>query len=158
MRISPTAEGGLRLDLEDETDWLMLAAIAHDAVSCDEPLAGRLGRLVTDEDAAADWREFIQPEVAAGFEADIDHVLAALDRAREDSAGAAGSLWIARGEALHWYSVLNQARLAIEDLHHFGPGERIDPASLEENARTAFLRSRFYCAFQSLLLGHAMGA
>lgn len=158
MRISPTAEGGLRLDLEDETDWLMLAAIAHDATSCDEPLAGRLGRLVTDEEVAEDWRDFIQPEVEAGLEADRDHVLAAMDRARQDSVGDAGSLWIARDEALQWYSALNQARLAIEDLHHFGPGERIDPALLAPDARTAFLRSQFYCAFQSLLLGHAMGA
>lgn len=158
MRISPTAEGGLRLDLEDGTDWLMLAGIAHDATSCDEPLAGRLGRLVTDEDIAEDWREFIQPEVAEGFEADLAHVLAALERARQDSAGDAGSLWIPRGEALRWYSALNQARLALEDRHQFGPGERIDPAALADDARTAFLRSQFYCAFQSLLLGHAMGA
>lgn len=157
MRISPTARGGLRLDLEDATDWLMLACLGQDALACDEPLAERLGRLVTDPDAAGDWREFIQPDLETGFQGDLAQVLAAVASARDDSVDEVGSLRIPSDEALRWYSALNQARLALEERYRFGPGDQVDLSALGDEARGAFIRSQFYCAFQSLLLGHAMG-
>ena len=65
MNIMPTLEGGLRSDIEDPSDWQLLVGIAHDAISCDEALADRLGNLVTDEDVAGDWKDYVVPDLAA---------------------------------------------------------------------------------------------
>jgi hypothetical protein len=148
----PTLEGGLRVDAEDADDWLLLSGIAHDAVSCDENLAERLGVMIRDEELAEDWREFIIPELDEGFHSDVSHVAAIVSAARLEVAGGKGPLWITRDDAPRWYSALNQARLAIEEIHRFGPGERVRPEKLPPDVRSAFLRSQFYCALQSLLL------
>lgn len=156
MKILPTLEGGLRIDAEERTDWHLLAAIADDAVDRETRLADQLGGLITAEEVAEDWREYIIPDLDAAFQSDIARVAAAIQNAHDACNGEAGLLWIERDDGPTWYSVLNQARLAIEDFHHFGPSERIKPDSLATEQRAAFFRSQFYCAFQSLLLDHVM--
>lgn len=150
-----TLEGGLRIDTEDAGDWQLLQGITNDAVSCDEGLAHRLGNLITDEEVAHDWREYIVPDLEEGFSADILHVTTAIASAQLESGGGPGPLWITRDDGFQWYSALNQARLAIEELHHFGP-EYINPASLPPARQSAFLRSQFYFDVQSLLLDHVL--
>lgn len=156
MKIMQTLEGGLRIDAEDEGDWDLLDGITQDAVSGDEPLAQRLGSLITDEDVAPDWKEYIVPDLEEEFSADLLHVQTAIAVARFESVGKSGPLWITPEDATQWFSALNQARLALEERFHFGPSERVNPASLPALPRSAFLRSQFYCAVQSLLLEHVM--
>jgi hypothetical protein len=156
VKILRTLEGGLRVDAEDAEDWILLIGITHDAVSCDMNLAGRLGGLITGEELAEDWREFIIPDLEETFQTDLACVAAAISAAQLEAAGGAGHLWITRDEAMTWYSALNQARLAIEEIHHFGPGERIRPETLPPETQAAFLRSQFYCALQTLLLDQVM--
>jgi hypothetical protein len=156
MKIMQTLEGGLRLDAEDASDWLLLTSITNDAVSCDENLARRLGNLITDPQLAPDWRDYVVPDLEDAFNADVQHVTTAIASARLESCGGPGSLWITPADAMAWYSALNQARLAIEERFHFGPGGNIDLASLPTVNRSAFIRSQFYCAVQSLLLEHVM--
>ena len=156
MNILRTLEGGLRIDAVDAQDWILLMGVAHDAVSCDRKLAERLGGLITDEEIAGDWREFIIPDLDEAFQSDIARVASAVSAARLEAGGGAGHLWINRDEAMTWYSALNQARLAIEEIHRFGPGERIRPEKLPLEHQASFLRSQFYCALQSLLLDQVM--
>ena len=156
MNILRTLEGGLRIDAVDAQDWILLMGIAHDAVSCDRQLAERLGGLITDEELAGDWREFIIPDLDEAFRSDVERVAAAVSAARLEAVGGVGPLWITRDETMTWYSALNQARLAIEEIHRFGPGERIRPEKLPLEKQAAFLRSQFYCALQSLLLDQVM--
>ena len=152
MTIMPTNEGGLRIEIEDAGDWVLLGGITADAMSREDKLSHRLGEFITDEEVVMDWLEFMVPELEDGFNAAMLHVTTAIATARVEHSGGAGLLIITREELFHWYSALNQARLALEETHQFGPGERIDPAVLPDRRREPFLRSQFYCAIQSLLL------
>ena len=156
MKVLPTLEGGLRIDVEDDGDWKLLLAITHDAVTCNENLARRLGKLIHDEEIAADWKEYIIPDLEQGFHEDLTRVATIIAGAHVESAGGAGPLWITRDDAPHWYSALNQARLSLEEMHHFGPADGVQPSDIPPRSRSAFLRSQFYCAIQSLLLDHVL--
>jgi hypothetical protein len=151
-----TLEGGLRLDAEDADDWQLLNGITNDALSCEENLADRLGKLIVDEDVAPDWKEYVVPDLEEGFNADLQHVSNTIATARYECGGEAGPLWITPDDAMQWYSALNQARLALEERFHFGPTDQINFAGLSVLHRAAFIRSQFYCAVQSLLLEHVM--
>jgi hypothetical protein len=156
MNITPTLDGGLRIDVEEPGDWQLLKGIAHDALACEEKLAQRLANLITDEDVAPDWNEYVVPDLDAGFSAELLYVTTAIAAARFEAGGGPGPLWITRDDAFQWFGSLNQARLALEQHFHFGAHESIDPASLAPAPRAALLRSHFYCAIQSLLLEHAL--
>ena len=156
MKVMPTLEGGLRIDAESADDWVYLNAITLDAASCDESLADRLGNLISDKDVASDWREFVIPDLDERFSEAVRNVGVAIASAQVDAGGEPGALWITPDDAADWYGALNQARLALEEVYHFGPGENIYPASLPPVPRDAFRRSQFYCAIQSLLLEHVM--
>lgn len=157
MKVMPTLEGGLRIDLEDGGDWGFLQAIPEDVAACGSKLSERLGSVVTDEDVADDWRDYVVPDLGLAFSAQLKHVADAIARARREAADGPGTLWIRRDDAYEWYGALNQARLALEERYRFGPGETIEPLKLPPPARQAFLRSQFYCALQSLLLENGMG-
>lgn len=156
MKILPTLEGGLRIEAEEPGDWLLLQGIPHDAVSWDEKLARRLGQLITDEATAADWNDYVIPDLDAGFSAEVLHVSTAITAARCEAGGGPGAVWITREDGFQWYSTLNQARLALEERFHFGTRDTIDPASLAPVPRAALLRSHLYCAVQGLLLDHVL--
>lgn len=156
MRIMPTLEGGLRIDAEDDGDWQLLSGITRDAVSCDEKLSLRLGSFITDIAVIPDWLEYIVPELEETFHEHLAHLVAAISAARFEAAGGPGPLWITREDGFHWYSALNQARLALEERFVFGPSDLIDPAELPLAKRSAYLRSQFYCGIQSLLLEYVM--
>lgn len=156
MKVSPTLEGGLRIDAEDLSDWEVLHAILHDARRGDVDLAGSLGALISEEAGAEDWQEFVVPDLRDEFDQQISRVAKAIESAMEQSGGEPGSIWISRNDGFIWYGALNQARLAIEELHHFGPSEDVAMEELHPARRSAFFRSQFYLAIQSLLLDHVM--
>lgn len=156
MKISPTMMGGLRIDAEGEADWQLLNMIITDAASCDRGLAERLTDAIDDEQVAADWSEWVVPELEEGFEAELAHVKNLIETAYSEALDGVGPLWIIPREGQCWYGALNQARLAFEARYHFGPGEGIDFEKLSLEKRGAFMRSQFYCALQSALLEHVM--
>ena len=156
MKVAPTLEGGLRLDAEDAEDWEILRCIAVDAHSRHTDLADSMGGLIGEEAGGDDWREYVVPDLREAFEDELGGVGAAIESAAHKAEDGPGSLWITPAEAFAWYSALNQARLALEDNFHFGPTDHIDPGPMAEDARDAYLRSKFYVAIQSLLLEYAM--
>lgn len=156
MKIAPTLEGGLRVDAEIADDWILLEAIVDDAMGRKDRLADRLGKLVTDESLTEDWREFVVPDLDADFQSDIASVALAVEKARGQSGEAAGHLRITRDSGPVWYSVLNQARLALEDRYQFGTSDDVDPGSIDDLARSGYFRAQFYCTLQSLLLDYVM--
>jgi len=156
MKVMPTLEGGLRIDTEDPSDWELLRSILSDANGCGVDLASRLGGIISEEAGAEDWHEYIVPDLRESFQDELAQVGAAIESAVFHSASGPGPLWITRDDVFPWYSSLNQARLAIEEHFHFGQRETIDPKGLTPERRAAFIRSKFYCAIQSLLLEYVM--
>lgn len=156
MKAMPTLEGGLRIDTEDESDWEVLRAIIADANCCGIDLASRLGGLISDEAGSQDWEDFVVPDLREAFQDELAQVGASIEAAIHHSTNGPGPLWITREDGFAWYSSLNQARLAIEEHYAFGPGESISPKGLTPARRAAFIRSRFYCTIQGLLLEHVI--
>lgn len=156
MKILPTLEGGLRLDAENPDDWTFLQAIIHDATHRGSDLARDLAQLLKDDEGADDWQEYVVPDLSEEFQTQISFLAGAIQSAMEESNGGPGALWITREDGFLWYGALNQARLSIEEHHQFGTTEHVDIGTLSPEARSAFLRSQFYLAMQSLLLDHVM--
>ena len=63
MNIIPTLEGGLRVDLQEPADWLLLRHLIDDACDRSVSLADELGDKVTAEEVSEDWREFVVPDL-----------------------------------------------------------------------------------------------
>ena len=156
MNIAPTIEGGMRIDAESPDDWHILRAIAQDANCHGIDLANRLGSLITDEAIAEDWQEIIVPDLRESFSDDLHYIYASIEAASAFPGHEESPIWITREDALIWYSGLNQARLALEECHTFGPGSDADLEALTPLRREALIRSHFYCALQSFLLKHSM--
>jgi len=157
MKLALTAAGGLRIEVEDADDWTLLLGILHDAQSPGFDLASHVGGVMRQSSDWLDWQEFVMPDIRDGYQEHLKVVLTAIESGKLEAAGGPGTLWITRDDAFHWYSSLNQARLAIEELHHFGPGENVDPLQLTPTRAAAFFRSQFYCAIQSFLLDQGLG-
>lgn len=181
MRIAPTEEGGLNLFLTEDREWKLFELLIVDAEGRGAGwLAKRLGVLIDDED----WDEFVAPGLTAQFQEEVDKVRVTLKKSFDDSMRrlknakpadesnlelpldddeeeeALGEIPILREEGSTWYSVLNQARLALEGKWKLAAleGEE-DFESLEkiESERlAAYLRYQFYTRIQAILLDFAM--
>ena len=159
MKVMPTLEGGLRIDVETATDWLVLEQIPGDALEGGEDrLPERLGALMDDD---SDWDEVVVPELKTFFSGQLRHVTQAVKKAQQASEGEegaeAGEVFIGRDDAGDWYGALNQARLSLETRFKFGAADGIENFTTFPDAkRAAFIRSQFYCALQSVLLEYVL--
>lgn len=152
----PTVEGGLRIDVETATDWLVLEQIASDALEGGaERLPSRLGALMDDE---SEWDEVVIPELKDFFSGQLRKVAETVQEAqRKTTDSPEGEVFIRHADGLEWYGALNQARLALEGRYKFGPTHAVDAVeSFPAPKRSAFIRSQFYCALQSVLLEHVL--
>jgi len=159
MRVLPTLEGGLRIEVQTAADWLVLEQIAPDAlVGGPDHLPEQLGVLMDDE---SQWADLVIPELREFFSGQLKHVA---ETVREAQRGAsqgeeapAGDVFIRREAGADWYGALNQARLALESRYRFGGLQGgADLEMFPEAKRSAFLRSQFYCALQGILLEHVL--
>ena len=94
--------GGLRIDAESEADWHLLDMIITDAASCDRGLAERLADAIDDREMAADWNEWVVPELEEGFEAELAFVKMTIESACHEASGGVGPLWVIPREAQRW--------------------------------------------------------
>ncbi|MGJ8725457.1 MAG: hypothetical protein ACSHYB_12940 [Roseibacillus sp.] len=181
MRIEPTEEGGLSLVLTEEREWELFELLVSDAEGRGEGwLAKRLGVLMDDEE----WDELVAPGLTEQFQSDLgkvrEHLRLAFDASLkvlakkkieekeeglelpfdDEEEADCGAILIEKADSSTWYSVLNQARLALEgkwklaaleDEEDFGSLEKIESERL-----AAYLRSRFYTRIQAILLDFSM--
>ncbi len=156
MKVAPTLEGGLRIDVEDPIEWELFRSIITDTQACDQDLASRLSGLITPEAGEEDWHEYIVPDLREGFLDELNLVDAAIEAASHQSPEGIGSIWITPADGMAWYSALNQARLALEEHYHFAADELTDISQMTMTKRTAFMRDRFYAQLQIWLLDEVM--
>jgi len=150
MKIGPTLEGGLRIDVETAFDWMLLRCIPADARGAKVELADRLGELMRSDQGEEDWRDYVLPDLRSQFDGQISLIEKALDQPGEEPA----EIVILRADGERWYGALNQARLALEARYHFNEDE--DPDTLTPGKRTAWYRYNTYQRIQSLLLHFVM--
>ncbi len=146
MTVQPTVEGGLKIIPEDDDDWNVISAIALDA---NEDLAKRFSGLMDEESM---WDDIVVPDLELHFSSQLEVVISALKAGRKE-----GEVIILPEESEAWYGALNQARLGLERVHHFGADEKVvieELSSAEEQG--AYRRGRFYTAVQSVLIEYVM--
>jgi hypothetical protein len=151
MKVGPTLQGGLRIDVENALDWMVLRCIPYDARGGDANLADRLSAPMAADEGIEDWREFVMPELQDGFNSQLETIERALVGSGGDD--QPGQLFIVKEDAELWYGGLNQARLALEERYGFSDE---DPATMTPGQRSAWFRSQFYLHVQSVLLDHVM--
>ena len=157
MKVVPTVEGGLRIEVGTATDWLVLEQIAPDALKMKkESRASRLSALM---DEASEWDEMVVPELSDLFNRQlhcVQETVQGAQKASEEDPGL-GHLFISQEDGPSWYGALNQARIALEGYYRFGPAQEIEEVeSFPPPKRSAFIRSQFYSALQSVLLEHVI--
>ncbi|MDP0492074.1 MAG: hypothetical protein Q7Q71_13580 [Verrucomicrobiota bacterium JB023] len=154
MKVLPTLEGGLRVDLEAGRDWVIFEQLVWDARGKQEGwLSKKLGSRMEDED----WAEFVMPELEGIFASQIETVLAGLKTAKENEENGEAHFFILPEEGGAWYGVLNQARLSLESEWKLGDLEEVENLEeVEEKRLGAYFRARFYLLLQSKLLDHVM--
>ncbi|HEX5789746.1 MAG TPA: hypothetical protein VFY13_01280 [Luteolibacter sp.] len=157
MKITPTLEGGLRVDVEAPADWLLLRQLLEDATNRPDSLAAELGGMITEEELKEDWEELVVPDLDEQFSQSLRQVRHSIAVAIGKFGGDKGHLWISPEDGWNWYSALNQARLAIEDRYQFcAPGRDAKELLGDDKRRSVFLRSHLYCEIQNLLLEHVL--
>jgi len=145
MTVMPTINGGIKLTPENDKDWAVLKAISFDA---HEELAARLGGLMDEESM---WEDIVVPDLETHFSGQLDHVVKAVNEGKEKD-----EITIPKEEGELWYGALNQARLGLESKYHFGQEEDIEPDELEKEERQGYLRGRFYCTVQTVLMEYVL--
>ena len=151
MKVGPTLQGGLRIDVENPLDWMVLRCIPYDARGGDFDLAGSVSAPMATDEGIDDWREFVVPDLRDGFNSQLETIEKSLAGAGDDD--KPGQVFIQKDEAELWYGGLNQARLALEERCGFCDE---DPAAMTPGKRSAWFRSQFYLHVQSVLLDHVM--
>jgi hypothetical protein len=151
MKLALMINGGLRIEPESALDWNVLRCIVYDAAP--DNLATRLASAI--DDPSGDWREFVVPELETTFSRQLLQVREAIELCAGRSAENKGAIEIFPDQADLWYGALNQARLALEELHHFGGNEPPPPTDSAER-RSGFFRSQFYFEIQQVLISRVM--
>ena len=81
MKVAPTLQGGLRIDVENALDWMVLRCISYDARGSGPDLANRVSSAMAGDKSIEDWKEYVLPELRDSFNSQLDTIEAALARA-----------------------------------------------------------------------------
>ncbi len=178
MRIEFIAENVLKLILTKEREWVLFDKLAVDVEGRGEGwLAKRLGVLMDDEE----WDDLVVPGLTAQFEEDYQRVhemvrsaflewkaqqleeknsklkrKVPIDLSMEEEEEEFGAIYITKEDCNAWYSVFNQARLALEGKWKLASLKNEEELGALENVEAArlaaFLRDGFYTKIQAVLL------
>lgn len=105
---------------------------------------------VHDPDAAAEWREYVEPELRALFQSHLDIVAA--DLATVETKAEESVLRIPADHGRAWIHTLNQARLALGAQHEITEGDSAGRRQQSGEKAFALMQIDFYAMILSLLL------
>lgn len=148
MKVAPTLDGRIRIDVESQLDLLVLRSIRTDAETGNPE--ERLREVMARSEAREDWEEFVLPDLLSSFEKQLEQVDLSL---RDAVPGGAAPVFIEREVGESWFGGLNQARLVLEERYGLAEAE---PEELEPAARSAWYRSQFYLQLQGMILRFLM--
>jgi len=115
-----------------------------------------------DYQANVDWREHVVPDLEQQFAQQLDVVTEDLKNVRKSGGTAPGSenfeFLIPYEHVDDWYGALNQARLVMQERHHFPELDSTEALMklLQSDDLRPYLTARFYIEIQSALLDLAM--
>jgi hypothetical protein len=110
-----------------------------------DPTGGR------EEQADADWRDLVRPELEEQFALNRDAVREDLQQMRKVPSGTL-EVEIPRSHLPQWIHALNQARLAIDAIHDFGDRNADDEVELPGEEGLALFRLQFYGLLQEWMI------
>ncbi len=162
MHVSLESEFWVLDDIGD-VEWFMVVQLPDAAdFSQSKNARQRILPEPTDEDpdVVADWKEFIQPDLETQFRQAIDTVSRDLEQAEEyeDEGVLLHRLAVPVENAETWYTVLNQARLVLNEEHKIADAEKKlffgeeNPSDLGEKRWLLMVQYRVYAAIQEFLL------
>lgn len=104
------------------------------------------------DDLNQDWKAYVQPELQSGFQSARDTVAADLRRATIKEDGSC-SFGIPAQHIDQWLSALNQARLALCELHQFTEKEMSAKVDNPDDPRElALIQMNVYATLQEWLI------
>jgi hypothetical protein len=156
------------LDEIGEVEWFMLSQLP-DSADFTRSEKGRrrlLPDVSDDEEVASDWRDYVQPDLETRFQDEIRVVASDLARVEEllkkGRPDSQFRLKVPVDHAQTWYSVLNQARLILNEDHEIVETEKslmsgeLIPTAIDEQKWLFMVQYRIYAAVQEFLLNYLM--
>lgn len=166
MHVELNGDDWVLTDIGD-VEWFMLVQLP-DAADPSRSERGRRRLFPEVTDAAAhpdvcdDWKQFVQPEIADRFSREVQIIAEDLGRAEETKARRGKDLRhrlaVPLSHAETWYSVLNQARLILNEEHEIAGTERQllsgsrHPSEIDEQKWLLLVQYRVYASIQEFLL------
>ena len=157
MKITPTLQGCLRIDIESSVDWARIEMICIDASKLNSLLSVTLAEKMTVE---ADWKNYVMPDLDAAFSEQTSTIYSLIKTSRSKGSEN-GEIHITPEQCDLWYGSLNQARIALENKYSLSAhdeSEFEDLNKLPKDTLSAYMRSRFYLILQTNLLDHVYTA
>jgi hypothetical protein len=149
-------DGTVSIEGIAEPLFQMLAGVKSAAEADDPRVESRFFQSPSEDPEATglceDWKAFVQPDLHAGFATARDAVAADLRGATSNSNGSR-SFTIPRKHIDYWLCALNQARLALAEVHGFTDAEMSrQPGDLDNPHEYALLQTSIYGMLQEWLI------
>lgn len=148
MKIGPTIDKRIKLQLDHDGDIYLLTQLVSDAVNDDDTdsLVNQVGCKMDDED----WEEFVKPDLISHFRDEIVKVSEVIQSAIEEKEK---EIFISKDISREWYSTLNQARLHLEKKYTLSEVEDgFQLEDLDDELVDPAIKNNFYTHLQGLIL------
>lgn len=156
IKIQILPNGSVQFDHVEEPFYQMLCSIREPVESGDPSVESRLFPMPSEDaeedNLRDDWKSLIEPDLHDTFLAARESVAADLRNAQQNPDGSL-QFTIPRSHIDLWLSALNQARLALAEIHHFTDADLIrPPRDLDDPREFALMRMGIYGSLQEWLV------
>jgi len=156
IKIQILPNGSVFFDQVEESFYQILFSIREPVESGDPLVESRLfpqpSEDVEEGDLLDDWKSLVEPDLHENFLAARESVAADLRNAQHNSDGSL-HFTIPRNHIDLWLSALNQARLALAEIHQFTDADLSRaPQDLDDPREFALMRMGIYGSLQEWLV------